>query len=63
MESGGFEHHHDTPPYPFMPSPTFAHNSIARSRWAGKTLGVMHVVVIPLLVAAMTLYVYRAGLG
>jgi hypothetical protein len=28
--SGGFEHHHDTPPYPFMPSPTFAHSSPAR---------------------------------
>jgi hypothetical protein len=25
--SGGFEHPHDTPPYPFMPSPTFVHNS------------------------------------
>jgi len=26
---GGFEHPHDTPPYPFMPSPTFAHSSHA----------------------------------
>src|SRR3954451_7646465 len=26
--SGGVEHPHDTPPYPFMPSPTFAHSSI-----------------------------------
>src|SRR6476660_1518797 len=26
-EVGGFEHSHDTPPYPFMPSPTFAHSS------------------------------------
>jgi len=25
---GGFEHPHDTPPYPFMPSPTFAHSSL-----------------------------------
>jgi hypothetical protein len=25
--SGGFEHPHDTPPYPFMPSPTFANSS------------------------------------
>src|SRR6516162_11536280 len=25
--SGGFEHPHDTPPYPFMPSPTFEHSS------------------------------------
>src|SRR3954452_22233318 len=25
--SGGVEHPHDTPPYPFMPSPTFAHSS------------------------------------
>src|SRR4029077_14376877 len=25
--SGGVEHPHDTPPYPFMPSPTSAHNS------------------------------------
>src|SRR5205807_10246472 len=29
--SGGFEHPHDTPPYPFMPSPTSAHSS-KRSR-------------------------------
>src|SRR5712664_4694515 len=27
--SGGVEHPHDTPPYPFTPSPTSAHNSIA----------------------------------
>ena len=26
--SGGVEHHHDTPPYPFMPSPTSAHSSL-----------------------------------
>src|ERR1700694_2166313 len=25
--SGGVEHPHDTPPYPFMPSPTFVHSS------------------------------------
>jgi hypothetical protein len=25
--SGGPKHPHDTPPYPFMPSPTFAHSS------------------------------------
>src|SRR5216683_5370554 len=25
--SGGVEHPHDTPPYPVMPSPTFAHSS------------------------------------
>jgi hypothetical protein len=25
--SGGFEHPHDTPPYPLMPSPTFVHSS------------------------------------
>src|SRR3954464_6559277 len=25
--SGGVEHPHDTPPYPLMPSPTFAHSS------------------------------------
>jgi hypothetical protein len=27
--SGGIEHPHDTPPYPFTPSPTFAHSSNA----------------------------------
>src|SRR5206468_1106998 len=27
--SGGVEHPHDTPPYPFMPSPTSAHSSLA----------------------------------
>ena len=26
--SGGVEHPHDTPPYPFMPSPTSAHSSV-----------------------------------
>src|SRR5438034_11827768 len=31
--SGGLEHPHDTPPYPFTPSPTFAHSSPAM--WAG----------------------------
>jgi hypothetical protein len=25
--SGGVKHPHDTPPYPFMPSPTFANSS------------------------------------
>jgi hypothetical protein len=29
--SGGVEHPHDTPPYPFMPSPTFAHSSLPAS--------------------------------
>src|SRR6516225_10909082 len=47
--SGGVEHLHDTPPYPFTPSPTFAHSSnmhliqinsrqmhkAGRSRWLG----------------------------
>src|SRR5207237_1279952 len=28
--SGGVEHPHDTPPYPFLPSPTFAHSSKKR---------------------------------
>src|SRR5262244_2603089 len=27
--SGSFEHPHDTPPYPFMPSPTFVDSSAA----------------------------------
>jgi hypothetical protein len=29
--SGGVEHPHDTPPYPFMPSPTSAHSSPAKA--------------------------------
>src|SRR5262249_24184053 len=29
--SGGVKHPHDTPPYPLMPSPTFAHSSNAAS--------------------------------
>src|SRR4029450_4644162 len=29
--SGGVEHPHDTPPYPFTPSPTFAHSSRLRA--------------------------------
>jgi hypothetical protein len=32
--SGGVEHPHDTPPYPFAPSPTFAHSSSSRSDMA-----------------------------
>src|SRR3954451_17895775 len=30
--SGGVEHPHVTPPYPFIPSPTFAHSSIGSIR-------------------------------
>src|SRR6266536_1393349 len=37
--SGGLEHPHDTPPYPFTPSPTFAHSSlIAPTEIAGSIL-------------------------
>jgi hypothetical protein len=36
---------------------------VTQSRWIGKSLSVIHMVVIPVLVAAMTLYVYRASLG
>jgi hypothetical protein len=36
---------------------------IAQSQWAGKLLRLVHVAVIPLLVAAMTFYVFRASLG
>src|SRR5256714_4761533 len=32
--SGGVKHPHDTPPYPFMPSPTFAHSSHKPAGWA-----------------------------
>src|SRR5207247_4361722 len=34
--SGGVEHPHDTPPYPFMPSPTFAHSSARAWRRVSK---------------------------
>ena len=36
---------------------------VAQSRWVAKSLSLIHIVLIPLLVAAMTLYVYRASLG
>ncbi|MDX2204087.1 MAG: ABC transporter substrate-binding protein [Hyphomicrobiaceae bacterium] len=36
---------------------------VAHADWIRKTLGVVHIVLIPLLVAAMTLFVYRASLG
>jgi hypothetical protein len=36
--SGGVEHPHDTPPYPFMPSPTFAHSSFDMPGWLFITL-------------------------
>src|SRR5215468_11496386 len=32
--SGGVEHPHDTPPYPFTPSPTFAHSSATPNSYA-----------------------------
>jgi hypothetical protein len=35
--SGGVKHPHDTPPHPFMPSPTSAHSSV--SRWTIKGFG------------------------
>src|SRR5215207_154506 len=34
--SGGVKHPHDTPPYPFMPSPTFAHSSSLANRVASR---------------------------
>jgi substrate-binding family protein len=36
---------------------------VAQSRWVAKSLSMVHAVFIPLLVAAMTIYVYRASLG
>ncbi len=36
---------------------------VTHSRWITKALSLMHIVLIPVLVAAMTLYVYRASLG
>src|SRR5262249_40662237 len=38
--SGGLEHPHDTPPYPFTPSPTFAHSS--RRRRLGGRYNLVH---------------------
>src|ERR1019366_3868426 len=32
--SGGVEHPHDTPPYPFMPSPTSAHSSLPGTNYS-----------------------------
>src|ERR1700741_1492814 len=32
--SGGLEHPHDTPPYPFTPSPTFAYSSRSGQKMA-----------------------------
>src|SRR5262249_21190152 len=37
--SGGLEHPHDTPPYPFMPSPTSAHSSFALAGFLTFRLG------------------------
>jgi hypothetical protein len=36
---------------------------VTRLRWVTKSLSLIHIVFIPLLVAAMTLYVYRASLS
>jgi hypothetical protein len=35
-EVEAFEHPHDTPPYPFIPSPTFAHSSSLDARLTGE---------------------------
>src|SRR5689334_8657487 len=40
--SGGVEHPHDTPPYPFTPSPTFDHSS------SSGTFGLMEQWMMPL---------------
>jgi hypothetical protein len=32
-EKWRLEHPHDTPPYPFMPSPTFAHSSLDKAHF------------------------------
>src|SRR5262249_12624942 len=37
--SGGVKHPHDTPPYPFMPSPTFAHGPPSTCRESRMTPG------------------------
>jgi hypothetical protein len=37
--------------------------SVVHTRWLGKTLGFMHFVLIPALVAGAAFYVYRASLG
>jgi hypothetical protein len=36
---------------------------VAQSKWIGRSLSLMHMVVIPVLVVVMALYVYRASLG
>jgi hypothetical protein len=36
---------------------------VTQSRWVTKSLALVHIVLIPLLVAVMALYVYRASLG
>ena len=36
---------------------------VSQSRWVSKSFGLMHIVAIPMLVAAMMFYVYRASLG
>src|SRR5260370_14965881 len=37
--SGGLEHPHDTPPYPFTPSPTFAYSSPPPTRGLSLRVG------------------------
>ncbi|NJO34419.1 MAG: hypothetical protein HC869_16120 [Rhodospirillales bacterium] len=37
--------------------------SVAHAPWLKRTLGLMHIVLIPALVAGMAFYVYRASLG
>jgi hypothetical protein len=36
---------------------------VTHARWLSKALTLAHIALVPLMVAAMTLYVYRASLG
>ena len=45
--SGGVEHPHDTPPYPFMPSPTFAHSSGFPTHRKAKPVHILRTMDMP----------------
>jgi hypothetical protein len=70
--SGGFEHPHDTPPYPFTPSPTFVHSSRALSEreramsiFEGgrpdRNINITIAVVVVIVIAVIVYYLYAAG--
>src|SRR5438094_2482976 len=67
--SGGVEHPHDTPPYPFMPSPTSAHSSVGAGLIHSRTTSGSFLISAPPVIGNCCLALLRnaalheAGIG